>query len=86
MDQLDNELVSMALIRSLPEEYSSFVSSLLLLESLDKATIHQAFVREDTQRSRRSQDAANHALAMNATVAQLICDLGDLPHNPTQEL
>jgi hypothetical protein len=36
LDMLDNELASMALIRSLPEEYSGFTSSLLLMDKLDK--------------------------------------------------
>ena len=45
LTQLDEELASMALIRALPaEEFSSFTSSLLLMDKLDRATIHQAFV------------------------------------------
>jgi hypothetical protein len=37
--QLDAELASMALIRALPEDYNTFVSSLLLQDKLEKATI-----------------------------------------------
>jgi len=35
LQNLDDELACMALIRSLPEEYSHFTSSLLLLDTLD---------------------------------------------------
>ncbi|TDL20497.1 hypothetical protein BD410DRAFT_700995, partial [Rickenella mellea] len=40
----------MALIRALPAEYSSFASSLLLLEKFDKAKLHQAFITEENNR------------------------------------
>ena len=46
LDNLDNELHSMALIRALPEEYASFVSSLMLIDELDCNTIHEAFRNE----------------------------------------
>ncbi|KAJ3531360.1 hypothetical protein NMY22_g8184 [Coprinellus aureogranulatus] len=36
---LDKELTSMVLIRALPDEFSHFVSSLLLLDKLDKDTV-----------------------------------------------
>ena len=42
--KLDEELVCMAMIRSLPEEYSHFTSSLLLLDSLDKSKLLSTFV------------------------------------------
>jgi len=45
LDKLDNELGAMALIRALPEDYNSFVSSLLLKDDLDKAAVQIAFVR-----------------------------------------
>jgi len=57
LQSLDEELASMTLIRALPaEEYSSFTSSLLLKDKLDKAAIHQAFVTEDIHRRRRAVD------------------------------
>ncbi|TEB18159.1 hypothetical protein FA13DRAFT_1649668, partial [Coprinellus micaceus] len=37
-------------IQHLPDDYSHFVTSLLLLDKLDKATITQAFLTEETQR------------------------------------
>jgi len=49
LDKLDAELASMALIRALPEEYNTFVSSLLLQDKLEKDAITQAFVTEDMQ-------------------------------------
>jgi len=51
--KLDEELVCMAMIRSLPEEYSHFSSSLLLLDSLDKTKLQNVFVTEELNRSRR---------------------------------
>ncbi|KIM85859.1 hypothetical protein PILCRDRAFT_65745 [Piloderma croceum F 1598] len=52
LEKLDEELASMAMIRSLPDDYSSFVSSLLLMDKLEKSTIQQAFHTEETQRDR----------------------------------
>jgi wobble nucleotide-excising tRNase len=66
LDMLDDELASMALIRLLPEEYSSFTSSLLLMDKLDKTTVHQAFVTEDLQRRKRVQDASGGSQALAA--------------------
>ena len=53
---LDQELLSMSLIRALPSEYNSFVSSLLLLDSLDTTKLQAAFQNEESQRLSR-QDA-----------------------------
>jgi gag-polypeptide of LTR copia-type len=47
LDKLDEELASMAMICSLPDDYLSFVSSLLLMDKLEKSTIHQAFQRDE---------------------------------------
>jgi gag-polypeptide of LTR copia-type/Integrase core domain/GAG-pre-integrase domain len=62
IDKLDDELQCMALIRALPEEYSHFSTSLLLLDSLDKDKILQAFRSEELNRSRR-MEVANRAKA-----------------------
>jgi len=48
---LDQELLSMSLIRALPSEYNSFVSSLLLLDSLDTTKLQAAFQNEESQRA-----------------------------------
>ncbi|KAJ3779541.1 hypothetical protein GGU10DRAFT_402273, partial [Lentinula aff. detonsa] len=46
LEDLDTELESMALICSLPSDYNNFVSSLLLLDSLDVAKLKAAFHNE----------------------------------------
>ncbi|KIK59073.1 hypothetical protein GYMLUDRAFT_170191, partial [Collybiopsis luxurians FD-317 M1] len=43
LEDLDKELESMALIRSLPSEYNNFVSSLLLLDTLEISKLREAF-------------------------------------------
>ena len=55
LEKLDEDLASMAMIHSLPDDYSSFVSSLLLMDKLEKSTIQQAFHTEETQRCHRSE-------------------------------
>ncbi len=67
LSNLDDELGSMTLIRSLTEEYSAFSSSLLLMDKLEKATIQQAFVTEESQRRHRASAAPNVASALAAT-------------------
>ena len=54
LDDLDKELVSMTMIRSLPAHYSGFASSLTLLDKLDKDTLQAAFINEEALRSRSS--------------------------------
>ncbi|TEB25028.1 hypothetical protein FA13DRAFT_1796692 [Coprinellus micaceus] len=68
LDAMDKELTSMVLLRALPDDYSHFVTSLLLLDKLDKATITQAFLTEETQRRRRTQDTVS-AAALSASSA-----------------
>lgn len=60
---LDNELVCMAMVRSLGEEYAHFASSLLLFHSLDKEKLKEAFLAEESQRKRRPDaGGSDHAL------------------------
>ncbi|KIJ39195.1 hypothetical protein M422DRAFT_140208, partial [Sphaerobolus stellatus SS14] len=48
LDNLDEELVSMSMIKGLPfETYGSFISSVLLLSDLSKDAILQAFRTEE---------------------------------------
>jgi hypothetical protein len=54
LEDLDKELYCMTMIRALPEDYDNFVSSLLIMDKLDKDTILKAFQTEETQRQRRS--------------------------------
>ena len=46
---LDNELICMAMVHSLGDEYSHFVSSLLLFQSLEKDRLKEAFLAEELQ-------------------------------------
>jgi len=59
----------MAMIRALPEEFSNFASSLLLMDKLDKASIQQAFVSEESQRHHRASEAPAVAFALAASSA-----------------
>src|SRR6267154_979739 len=61
IEQLDEELQCMALIRALPEEYRHLSSTLLLADKLDKATILQAFRSEELNRQRNSGESLNKA-------------------------
>jgi len=74
--QLDDELASMAMIRALPEEFSGFSSSLLLKDNLDKATVQQAFVTEETQRRRCANDTPTVGTAFKAVSSDTVvkCD------------
>lgn len=47
IQNLDEELQCMTMIRALPDEYHHLSSSLLLIDKLDKATILQAFRSEE---------------------------------------
>jgi hypothetical protein len=70
LDQLDDELASMTLIRAPPDDYNAFVSSLLLKDDLDKiSSVQNVFVREDNQRKRRQDDSptVGNALAASST-------------------
>ncbi|KZT18137.1 hypothetical protein NEOLEDRAFT_1196160 [Neolentinus lepideus HHB14362 ss-1] len=72
IDSLDNDLTSMALIRALPAEYNNFVSSLLLLDSLDLSKLQSAFQNEESQRFARGIDSSP-SLAMAAGTSLLPC-------------
>ena len=66
LDKLDDELASMMLIRALPDDYNGFVSSLLLKDDLDKFSVQNVFVREDTQRRRRQDESPAVGTALAA--------------------
>jgi len=59
LKQSDEELVCMAMIRALPEEYASFTSSVLLLSTLSKSALQDAFYAEETNHRRRAMDTAS---------------------------
>ena len=56
IEQLDEELQCMALIRALPEEYRHLSASLLLMDKLDKSVIIQAFRSEEQNRHRQVEN------------------------------
>jgi len=68
LKKLDEELASMACIRALSEDYGSFISSLLLKDTLDKAAVHQAFVTEEIQCCCCAADSAQMAMAVTTKV------------------
>jgi hypothetical protein len=75
LKDLDDELHSMALIRSLPDEYKSLTHSLMLLDDLNKNTIREAFLAEETNSRRRGQEhtAGTSDLALS-TASDQECD------------
>ena len=58
IQNLDEELQCMALIRALPDEYRHLSSSLLLINKLDKVTILEAFRSEELNRQRQSESVS----------------------------
>ncbi|KAG2030698.1 hypothetical protein BDR03DRAFT_1016848 [Suillus americanus] len=75
---LDAELVSMAMIRALGEDYAQFASSLILLTSLDKKELKAAFLAEETQRRRRAD-----ALGASSGDSALVSATGAPPSSYT---
>ena len=74
-----DELHSMALIRSLPDEYKSLSQSLMLLDELNKNKIREAFLAEETSSQRRGEQiiAGTSDLALssaNSLKQELECD------------
>ncbi|KZT18482.1 hypothetical protein NEOLEDRAFT_1192446, partial [Neolentinus lepideus HHB14362 ss-1] len=66
----------MALIRALPSDYNNFVSSLLLLDSLDLTKLQSAFQNEETQcftRGVNSSPSLAMAAGTTSTSSQGIC-------------
>lgn len=60
VEQLDEELQCMAMIRALPDDYQNLSSVLLLSDTLSKEKIQQAFRSEELNRERRNE-VANRA-------------------------
>ena len=83
IDDLDKELVSMTMIRALPESYANFASSLQLLDKLDKDTLQAAFVNEEALRTRTSTPGSTAVLS--AAASNAVCDFCALPgHSQAQ--
>ena len=86
LDKLYEELLCMAMIRALPEDYSHLVSTLILSDKLDKAIISQAFHTEKTQRVRRAapqvSEVANKLLPIIIPKSSTITLLTNHHHHP----
>ena len=54
LEKMEEELECMALIRALPDEYSAFSSSLMLVDDLKKTTVLEAFKNEEANQKRRA--------------------------------
>lgn len=84
LDKMDNELVCMTLLRALPEEYSSFVSSLQMLDKFNKEKLQEAFVAEEQLRN-SSNNEETHSGALSASalatssLSTVTCDFCSLP-------
>src|ERR1700742_2036699 len=59
IEKLDADLECMALIRALSHEYATLSTSLLLVDSLDKDKVLQAFRAEELNRQKQSETAAH---------------------------
>ena len=81
LSDMDKELVCMTLIRALPEEYSSFASSLQLLDKFEKEKLQEAFVAEELLRKRGDSASAAAALAVRTQglSGSLSCEFCSLP-------
>ena len=68
LKEMDDELHSMALIRSLPDEYKSLSQSLMLHDDLNKTKIREAFLAEETNSQRRGEQT------IAGTVTRHVCE------------
>ena len=72
MKDLDNELICMAMVRSLGEEYSHFASS-LLFQSLEKDRLKEAFLAEELQRMRHPESTTGSEAVLFASGSSCKC-------------
>ncbi|KIM66592.1 hypothetical protein SCLCIDRAFT_21732 [Scleroderma citrinum Foug A] len=73
MKDLDNELICMAMVRSLGEEYSHFASSLLLFQSLEKDRLKETFLAEELQRMWRPESTNGSEAILFASGSSCKC-------------
>ena len=59
LKQLDEELACMTMIRAQPENYANFVSSILLLGTLRKLALQDAFYVEETNCQHSAMEPLN---------------------------
>lgn len=67
---LDEDLMCMAMVRSLPSEYRSFVSSLILLPQFDFKTLKEAFLLEEDNRKNSEMSTGISAAANLANTSK----------------
>ncbi|KAJ3558122.1 hypothetical protein NM688_g1102 [Phlebia brevispora] len=84
IDEMDNELVCMTLIRALPEEYLSFASSLQLMDKFSKEKLQEAFVAEELRTHHQDSLISTSAslaaaLAAGSPSTTLVCSFCVLP-------
>ena len=64
IQQLDDDLACMAMLRSLPAEYSSFVSTISLMDSISMDKLKTSFITEESNRKAlQSQSPASSSTA-----------------------
>jgi len=59
LKQLDEELACMAMFQALPEEYANITSSILLLGTLIKLVLQDAFYAEETDHRHHVMESLN---------------------------
>ena len=64
LKQLDEELACMIMIQALPEEYTNFTSSILLLGTLSKSALQDTFYMEETNCQCHAIDLLNASAEM----------------------
>ncbi|KAG5726796.1 hypothetical protein E4T56_gene558 [Termitomyces sp. T112] len=75
LQMLNNKLLTMAMLCTLPHDnYTSFISSVLLLNSLTKDNILEAFQIEETQQSAAKEDAEIATTTAAYTISCFICN------------
>src|SRR5215469_14682222 len=62
LSQLDDDLSCMAMLRSLPSEYSSFVSTISLMDNISMPKLKSAFITEEANR-KAIQSQSHHPVA-----------------------
>jgi hypothetical protein len=73
IEDCDAELICMTMVRSLGQEYSHFVSSLMLLKSLDKSELQAPFLAEESQCRRRPEGPGGDVALFTASATCHCC-------------
>jgi hypothetical protein len=83
LDSLYDDLCCMAMIRSLPSDYSSFVSAITLMDNMDMSKLKTAFITEESNRrameNQSGPSAAAHVVTTTPRPAMTICGWCERP-------